>query len=62
MPFLDGSYYYWQVKITDLLVQGDSVFSDTYKIAILDSGTSLTVVPLKEMTKIANLMTTKFKD
>jgi hypothetical protein len=45
----NDKYYYWQVKIQDFIVQGDSVFSNTYQIAILDTGTSLTLVPLKEM-------------
>ncbi len=56
----NGKYYHWQVEIQDLIVQGRSVFSDTYTVAIVDSGTSLTVVPYKEMLSIANSLGDKF--
>ena len=49
-----GMYYNWQVKISDLIVQGQSVFSNSYSVAILDSGSSVNLVPLKEMTRIGN--------
>lgn len=51
-----GRYYWWQLKIRDLIFQGDSVFSNTYQLAIVDSGTSFMLVPLKEMISIATAM------
>ena len=57
---INDNYYYWQVKIRDVIVQGQSVFSNSYSIAILESGTSLTLVPLKEMTRIGNAISKKF--
>ena len=56
----NGKYYYWQVKISDVLVRGQSVFSNTYTMAILDTGSYLTVLPLKEMTRIASSISKKF--
>lgn len=55
-----GRYYWWQLKIRDLIFQGDSVFSNTYQLAIADSGTSFMLVPLKEMMSIANALNNKF--
>jgi len=40
-----GRYYWWQLKIRDLIFQGDSVFSNTYQ---------------KEMMSIANALNNKF--
>jgi hypothetical protein len=55
-----GRYYWWQLRIRDLIFQGDSVFSNTYQLAIADSGTSFMLVPLKEMMSIANALNNKF--
>ena len=60
VPLNKDKYYYWQVKVQDIIFQGDSIFSDTYSVAILDSGTSFTLIPLKEMISIANSMEKKF--
>jgi hypothetical protein len=43
-----------------VIVSGDSIFSDTYSVAILDTGTSFTYVPYNEMTNIATYMADKF--
>jgi hypothetical protein len=50
----------WQVEIRDLVFQGDSVFSNTYSVALLNITTTFTVIPLKEMVSIANFLTEKF--
>jgi hypothetical protein len=36
----------WQIEIRDLIFQGDSVFSNTYSVALLDITTTFTVIPL----------------
>ena len=60
IAFDGGRYYYWQVEAKDLIFQGDSVFSDTFSIAIVDLTVKYTLVPLKEITSIANTMSKKF--
>ena len=41
-----GKFNDWQVEIRDLFFQGDSVFSNTYSVALLDFTTTFTVIPL----------------
>ena len=57
----NDNYQYWQVKISDLIVQGQSVFSNSQTNAILDSGTLLTLVPLREITRIEKEISKKIQ-
>ncbi len=44
------------VKIKDIIFQNASIFSDTYSIAEIDHSTKLTLIPLKEMQKMVELL------
>ena len=41
----EGDYYFWQVEIKGLAFQGSSIFSNKYTGAVLDSGSSFTIIP-----------------
>ena len=44
------------VKIKDIIFQNVSIFSDTYSIAEIDHSTKLTLIPLKEMEMMVELL------
>lgn len=46
------SNYHWQVRISNVIVNGVSITLTNTKDAILDTGTSLTYVPVDEYNQI----------
>ena len=51
---------WWQIQIQDVLYGGTSVFSNTAKNCIIDSGTSLIALPSSEWTKIMQTIINKY--
>ena len=55
-----GDYSYWQVSIKDLIFKGNSIFSGNLTSAVLDTGTSLILIPYSEMQSLASSLKSLF--
>ncbi len=60
MVTYQGDYPYWQVSVKDLTIKDYTVFSGKTTSAVLDTGTSLVLIPYSEMLSLASYLKSTF--